>query len=143
MGPIYDIEARCASCVFKYNKILGKMIPCDCCLNGSEYVSATDDDTIVEYGWLNDPEMVNEVIDIIDDIHLRLEALDMLIPGSQIGKMTNDTYDYLTAIKKSLIDTYVQGVNIPGTPCYERLGETETCLDPPYEGYCQEKLCPF
>lgn len=142
MGPIYDLQDKCKSCVFKYNELLGKTIPCGCCLEGSEYIS-TDEETIIESGWMNDPEMVNEVIDIIDDIHLRLDALDVLIPGSQIKHMTDDTYNYLTAIKRSLIDAYIQDGRVYGTPCYEQLGETETCLNPPYDSYCQEHTCPF
>lgn len=142
MEAVYDGQDPCKTCVFKYNELLGAQQPCGCCLNGSEYIS--EDETIIECGWMDDPKIVDEVMTIIDEIHLRLDALDMLMPGCRVKEMTRDAYNFLTVQKKTIVDTYIKGDPvIYGTPCYERLGETETCLNPPYDDYCQEHTCPF
>lgn len=98
-------QDKCNSCVYKYNELLGNPFPCNICQGFNEYIPA-DEDTPTEAFWLDDPITVKHIIDTIDDVCWKLEALDDILMNHHIAEHTYDTTGYLNAIKRTIAEVY-------------------------------------
>lgn len=99
-------KVTCNECVCKFNQMLGKDFPCNCCTNYSEFIPI-DEETYQEGYWLDDPEVVNRILDMIDEVTDRIESLDFFLTNMQVTENTSGAISYLKSIKKAIIKTYL------------------------------------
>ena len=105
-------DVCCNTCVFKYNELLNNPFPCNCCMKFSEWIPI-DEETYNEAWFLDDPKVVMNIIDTIDEITNKIEALDTVLPGFSILEKTRDCIDNLKSIKKTIVKIYADdGVDI-------------------------------
>lgn len=106
IGSHDNTKVSCDSCICKFNRMLGEDFPCNCCERFSEYVPI-DEETYQEGFWLDDPEIVNSVLNAIDEVNERLQALDFFLTGLRVTENTADTVAYLSCLKKTIISLYM------------------------------------
>ena len=126
----------CNECVFKFNELLGNPSPCNCCIRNSEFVPI-DDAFYREGFWFDDPLVCNKIMDIIDEVIYKVDALDTLLPDKGIDVKGESFVTYLKTLKDLIAENYIDIGKAYG-PCTD-IDDCRSCT----KQHCEPTACPF
>jgi hypothetical protein len=114
----YSDNVSCDTCVFRCNSLLGCPTPCNNCRNYSEYIPA--DESLEESYWLDDPLVVEQVLNEIDEINSKIDILDTIMPNRGVADQCYNAVSFLKNLKSTIVHCMIGDSTDPYSPCYDR-----------------------